>query len=221
MLALVAAAAAAAAQPAPPPPPPPQLPPWPATWSFARSTVQFPANFTGVYDVQLAARFGLNMFDQSNGQLLWSSHVHHYGESPADFDMETFLLEQQVAPVKKINPHSRAFIYRSGQCALSYVKVFRDSMHDPSKKHLWISYRANGTGGTPGSVYSEVSPGPFCPADNGTTPPPAGGWWPGPPAGKGITCGDDWFFDFTVSESRDLFTSDAVLRIDDSSVDGL
>ena len=107
-----------------------------------------------MYDPELCAKFGLNMFDQSNGQLLWSAHVHHYGETPAEYDMEEFLLNQQVAAVKKINPASRAFLYRSGQCALSYAKVFRDAMDDPTKKHLWIAYRLNGTGGAPGSIYS-------------------------------------------------------------------
>lgn len=72
-------------------------------------------------DPELASKFGLNMFDQSNGQLLWSKHVHHYGESESNFDMEDFLLAQ-ITAVKKLNPHSRAFIYRSGQCALSYAR---------------------------------------------------------------------------------------------------
>ena len=201
-----------------PPAPAPAIPPWEPSWSMARSTVAFPANFTGAYNPALAARFGLNMFDQSNGQLLWSAHVHHFDETPDMFDMEDFLLNQQIAPVKAINPDSKAFIYRSGQCALSYVKVFRDEMMDSSKKHLWISYRPNGTG-TAGSVYSEVSPGPFCPGSNGTLPPPAGGWWPSL-SGKNITCGDDWFFDFTVPAARDLYTSDSVLRIADKRVDG-
>ena len=35
--------------------------------------------------------------------------------------MEDFLLAQ-ITAVKKLNPHSRAFIYRSGQCALSYAR---------------------------------------------------------------------------------------------------
>jgi hypothetical protein len=201
-----------------PPTPIPALPPWDATWSMARSTVAFPANFTGVYDPVLAAKFGLNMFDQSNGQLLWSAHVHHFDEAPELFDMEDFLLNQQIAQVKAINPDSKAFIYRSGQCALSYVKVFRDEMMDPSKKHLWISYQSNGSGPA-GDVYSEVSPGPFCPGNNGTLPPPAGGWWPSL-SEKNITCGNDWFFDFTVRAARELYTSDAVLRITDKRVDG-
>ena len=92
-------------------------------------------------------------------------------------------------------------------------------MRDPSRKGYWITYR-NHSRGPVGEVYSEPSPGPFCPAENGTIAPPAGGWWPGPPGGKGITCGDDWFFDLTNKAAAALFSSSAVLRLDDPRVDG-
>ena len=97
--------------------------------------------------------------------------------------------------------------------------VFRAAMTDPSNKGYWITYR-NHSSGPAGEVYSEVSPGPFCPAGNGTIAPPASGWWPGPPRGKGITCGDDWFFDLTNAGAAALFSSNEVLRLDDTRVDG-
>jgi hypothetical protein len=116
------------------------LPPWEATYNLAQSTINFPANFTGYFNVSLAARFGLNMFDQSNGQLEWSSNVHHYN---ATNDMEAFLF-RQIASVKALNPETKNFIYRSGQCALSYVQVFRDAINDPTKHNYWMQVSSSG-----------------------------------------------------------------------------
>lgn len=191
---------------------PPFLPPWKPTFNMAMSTLNFPANFTGFFNVSLAARFGLNMFDQSNGQLEWSSYVYHYNQTN---DMEAFLLKQ-IAMVNAINPESKSFMYRSGQCALSYVTLFREAINDPGKHDFWMKYR---TGPKKGQIYSESSPGPMCYGKNGTEHPPSRGWWPKMPASENIVCGHDYFFDLTNPAAAEYYVTNA-LRLKDSSFDG-
>ena len=133
---------------------------------------------------------------------------------------------KQIEDVKARNPLSKAFIYRSGQCALSYVSVFRETLSDPTKRSYWLMQAAANTtvasntasGGrdvsdvsdtstTPRVPYKEASPGPFCtllapPMPTGhtikDTPPPSGGWWPPGkyPGPLGMPAGDTCGFDY-------------------------
>ena len=55
------------------------------------------------YNISLAAKFGLNMFDQSNGQLEWSRNVRNF---TADNDMEVRLLHCTALPLPLHVSHS-------------------------------------------------------------------------------------------------------------------
>ena len=130
------------------------LPPWPPSYSLARSTLCWGTNFTGDFNHTLASKFGLVVFGQSDLQLEWAKNVDRYN---ATNDEEAHI-RGLISRVKADHPESatRFFMYRSGQVALNRVSAYQAVSSDPMKAHWWLSYQ---NGSRRGEVYSEVRVG--------------------------------------------------------------
>eukprot|EP01046_Picozoa_sp_COSAG06_P008453 COSAG06_NODE_428_length_15883_cov_47.248289_12_plen_161_part_00 len=75
---------------------PPLLPIGPGSFAMNRSTLAMAYNISGIYDPQLAARFGAISFDHDNARQLWlasipNGSVHHLGfEKRTSFAMPSY-----------------------------------------------------------------------------------------------------------------------------------
>eukprot|EP01046_Picozoa_sp_COSAG06_P088155 COSAG06_NODE_34594_length_472_cov_1.128686_1_plen_80_part_01 len=77
-------------------------------------------NMSGMYDPQLAARFGAISFDHDNARQLWlasipNGSVHHLGLPSSEE-----LLAEQCRLVKQVNPHTRCLVYRNAALGLQW-----------------------------------------------------------------------------------------------------
>lgn len=103
-------APAPAPPPAPPPPPPaipwgvPPLPSWPAVYNMSLSTAIEPCNYSGLFDLDFASKFGYVDWDWSNGKAVWANQ--------APMTCEETLI-QAAEQTHKRNPAGKVFIYRN------------------------------------------------------------------------------------------------------------
>ena len=76
----------------------PPIPHWAPTYDMPLSTVVMPCNYSGMFDPNVAARWGMVDFDWSNGKQLWAN------DKPQDSER---LLVTQAESVKAIKPQAR------------------------------------------------------------------------------------------------------------------
>ena len=117
------------------------LPPWPHTYEMAKSTIMMPCNNSGWMDPGFAGKWGLVDFDWSNAKDLWVN------AKPMDCQER---LVTQVEQVKRVNPNTRAFVYRNLVKALPWYTSVREKLDNPAFSGWFIKYRdgINGTGYT-------------------------------------------------------------------------
>lgn len=92
-------------------PPKPLVPPWPATWQMNLSTIIQPCNDSGPFDPAFGSKFGVADYDWSNMKQVWVN------SKPMDCEK---LLVTQAELNRKLNPKSRAFVYRNLVKALNW-----------------------------------------------------------------------------------------------------
>ena len=97
---------------------PAQNPPWGADYRMNLSTISMACNSSGVFDVALAAAFGIPSFDWSNEKRQWAL--------ARPMDCEERLVSQAVA-TKAANPASHVFVYRNlvkvgAQCRVRWMR---------------------------------------------------------------------------------------------------
>ena len=125
-----AATAAAATLPATGPPKP-LVPPWPATWQMNLSTIIQPCNDSGPFDPAFGSKFGVADYDWSNTKNVWVN------TKPMDCEK---LLVTQAQLNRKINPNSRAFVYRNLVKALNWFGSVREKLDDPAYSGFFLKF---------------------------------------------------------------------------------
>ena len=136
---------AAAAQSKPPGPLkfPTLLPPWEPEWVLNRSTIAQPCNYSGWFDVDLAAQFGVVSFDWANHENSYRSRAFDLPGAPVypdDADLVT-----QARMVKAKNNRTKVFVYRQGQgLGVNFGKQAHEVLTDPRYEGFWLK-TVNGT----------------------------------------------------------------------------
>eukprot|EP00937_MAST-01D_sp_MAST-1D-sp2_P007467 g7467.t1 len=160
------------------------LPSWPATYNLSRSTFLMPCNYSGFFDPQQAAAYGIADFDWSNAKSEWAA------QRPMDCEER---LVQQARMIKAINPDTRVFVYRNLVKALPWYTGVREKLTDPRYAGWFLPFKPGGS--LPDGSYhvppctpsvmgaptkcspfyhdQEQTPQPFAPVP---VPAPAAGW---------------------------------------------
>ena len=138
-----------------------QLPPWPATWQVRRSTsppslpqppaadnrdaarrppacaqmnlstIIQPCNDSGPFDPAFGSKFGIADYDWSNMKNVWVN------TKPMDCEK---LLVKQAQMNRKLNPQSRAFVYRNLVKALNWFGSVREKLDDPAYSGFFLKF---------------------------------------------------------------------------------
>lgn len=108
-----------------------QLPPWPPTYQMNLSTIIQPCNDSGPFDPAFGAKFGVADYDWSNQKQLWVN------TKPMDCER---LLVTQAELNRKINPKSRAFVYRNLVKALNWFGSVREKLDDPAYSGFFLKF---------------------------------------------------------------------------------
>ena len=152
-----------------PPPPPPipwtntRVPRWNPTWQMNRSTVLYACNTTGMHDVAEAVKFGLVVYDWSNGIGIWAK--------ARPMDAEALLLKQAEA-VLAADPGvpggaPRVWVYRNTIKALNWFGSVREKLEDPAYSGWFVRFKdyrgpsSNGSYHVPACTYVTGAP-PKC-----------------------------------------------------------
>ncbi len=135
------------------------LPPWEPVWRLDRSTIAMPCNYSGWFDPELAAQFGVVSFDWANHENSWRSRpldgeprcVSPHGtiHPPGCFYPDAEDLVEQVQRVKAVNKVqgtiTRTWVYRQGQGAGSPSgHQSRELLTDPKYAGFFLK-TVNGT----------------------------------------------------------------------------
>lgn len=119
---------------------PPLLPTGPGSFAMNRSTLAFGENATGLYDPQLAARFGAFCFDCDSSRSLWlgsipNGSVHHLikPDNPEEPSWEELVVEN-CRLIKQVNPHTRCLVYRNGMQGLQWLSSEAAAMYGPDNE---------------------------------------------------------------------------------------
>ena len=122
------------------------VPQWEVSFRMNRSTVAMPANESGFFDPELAAKFGLVSFDQGNARALWQpSMQRHAFRLPTSEE----LMVEQCRRVKAINPETKCFVYRNGELALQWLGSEAAQMYNATAAGLFLQ--------TGDAIYNEPS----------------------------------------------------------------
>mmetsp|Transcript_18552 Transcript_18552/g.44482 ORF Transcript_18552/g.44482 Transcript_18552/m.44482 type:complete len:396 (-) Transcript_18552:25-1212(-) len=102
------------------------------------STIFMPCNYSGFFNPDFAAKWGVTDFDWSNAKQLWAN--------TKPMKCEEMLLEQAEV-VKQLNPHMRVFVYRNLVKALPWYSQVREKILDPAYAGWFLKF-AHGVNGT-------------------------------------------------------------------------
>ena len=130
-----------------------RLPTWPPSYAMRNSTFCMPSNATGFFDPHLAAQFGLVSFDNGNAAGIWGPNVVAHSHSFPSLPTSEELLVEQCRQVKRINPHTKCFVYRNGELALQWFSSEAERMYNATWAALFL--HAAGTSSGPGTIYNE------------------------------------------------------------------
>ena len=104
----------------------PYLPKWRPTWDMRNSTILYACNYSGMYDVEEALKYGVVAFDWSNGRTIW--------ENTKPMDDEE-LLTKQAEMVLSRDPgvaggQPKVWVYRETIQALNFFSSVREKLDD-------------------------------------------------------------------------------------------
>jgi hypothetical protein len=162
------------------------LPLWNATYNALQSTIFMPCNFSGYFDAEFAASFGVADFDWSNGKQLWAN--------TQPMTCEEDLIAQAQA-VKAINPNTKVFVYRNFVKALPWFTSVREKIMDPAYSDWFLYFNpANTTYHVPqcddnydpprcSNFYHDQDQTPEHPSGDGSCYEPCD-------CGEGVPCGE-------------------------------
>lgn len=141
-------------------------------------------NMSGMYDPQLAARFGAISFDHDNARQLWlasipNGSVHHLGLPSSEE-----LLAEQCRLVKQVNPHTRCLVYRNAALGLQWLSSEAVAMYGRENATLFLHVPG-------GAIYNMLGAVPW-------------------PNGSAHTPLDQYFFNFSEPATARLW-NDTVL----------
>merc|ERR1712070_408890 len=110
-----------------------------------------PCNYSGYMDPELCARWGITDFDWSNAKQMWSN--------AKPMDCQERLVRQAMA-VKKINPHTKVFVYRNLVKALPWYTDVRIKLDDPAYSGWFLKFKdgINGSYHVPACTGRKCSP---------------------------------------------------------------
>lgn len=104
----------------------PYLPKWHPTWDMRNSTILYACNYSGMYDVDEALKYGVVAFDWSNGRTVWENNKPMNDEE---------LLTRQAELVLSRDPgmaggQPRVWVYRETIQALNFFSSVREKLDD-------------------------------------------------------------------------------------------
>ena len=140
-----------------------RLPKWQPTFDMAASTAAMPCNYSGFYDVDALAGFGLLQFDWSNNKDVW---VQDKPMSVSDS------IAEQAARVHSKYPDTKVGVYRNGIKAVNLFAAAREKLDDPAYAGWFVPYHAYPNGGWQKNHSCKVpTPTGPCASDQYTTSP--------------------------------------------------
>ena len=107
------------------------LPRWRPTWQLNRSTMLQPCNYSGYFDPEFSARFGVVSYDWSNAKQQWANRQ--------PMDCEERLLEQ-ARRTKEANPATKVWLYRNLVKALPWFSSVRRKLEDPAFSGFFLKF---------------------------------------------------------------------------------
>ena len=95
------------------------------------STIIQPCNDSGPFDPAFGSKFGIADYDWSNMKNVWVN------TKPMDCEK---LLVKQAQMNRKLNPQSRAFVYRNLVKALNWFGSVREKLDDPAYSGFFLKF---------------------------------------------------------------------------------
>ena len=95
------------------------------------STIIQPCNDSGPFDPAFGSKFGIADYDWSNMKNVWVN------TKPMDCEK---LLVEQAQMNRKLNPQSRAFVYRNLVKALNWFGSVREKLDDPAYSGFFLKF---------------------------------------------------------------------------------
>ena len=95
------------------------------------STIIQPCNDSGPFDPAFGSKFGIADYDWSNMKNVWVN------TKPMDCEK---LLVEQAQMNRKLNPHSKAFVYRNLVKALNWFGSVREKLDDPAYSGFFLKF---------------------------------------------------------------------------------
>jgi len=111
------------------------VPQWTPTYSMPLSTIVMPCNYSGWFDTNMTAQFGVVDFDWSNAKQMWAN------QQPMDCEER---LMTQAAMVKAVNPQAKVWVYRNLVKALPWFSSVRTKITDPAYSGWFLKFKPNG-----------------------------------------------------------------------------
>lgn len=149
--------------PTPPAPPTPKCvtchPAWNPTWDMRNSTLLYTCNNTGMHSVQEALRYGVAVYDWSNGKQIWANQHPMNDEE---------LLTKQAEMVLAADPgvpggQPRVWVYRNTIKALNWYTSVREKLDDPAYAGWFVRFKdykgpeSNNSYHVPACTYEKCS----------------------------------------------------------------
>ena len=150
---------------------PAQMPPWPAAWDMASSTLSMMCNASGYTDATFSAQFGVASFDWGNSKKEWAV--------AKPMTCETNLFKQAAMTRAVAPPSSRVFLYANLVKALPWLESVSALLVDPAYSGFFLRFdkqaathvpRCDAVTGNCSLFYHDQSQTPAVPTPSNPSP---------------------------------------------------